>query len=259
MTDAAEVGEALMRARLALGLSLEEAAQQLKFSARQLGALERGEVGALDAVQGGAFLRGMVRGYARLVKVDPAPLLQRIAGRVALPDTDRLAARFRQPVPFSDGARRTNLMYVSLSVALLAIVGFVVFEWRQDGGRPPQLTVKRAAPAPRPVAPGAPQAEPAPAPLATPVAATAPDLGPPAGQRRIVLYFDQESWVEIKDGRGRTLMSQLNPAGSERAVDGTPPFSVVIGNAQFVRLNYDRNAIDLAPYVRVEVARLSLE
>ena len=74
-----------------------------------------------------------------------------------------------------------------------------------------------------------------------------------------MLHFDAESWVEIRDGTGKLLLSQLNPAGSEKVVQGSPPFSVVIGNAQNVRVTYDGEAFDLTPHIRVEVARFTLK
>ncbi|MFZ1907695.1 MAG: DUF4115 domain-containing protein, partial [Burkholderiales bacterium] len=87
--------------------------------------------------------------------------------------------------------------------------------------------------------------------------APAPSAAPATG--RILLHFDAESWVEIRDGAGKLLLSQLNPAGSEKAVQGTPPFAVVVGNAQHVQLTYDGQAFDLAPHIRVEVARFTLK
>jgi len=77
--------------------------------------------------------------------------------------------------------------------------------------------------------------------------------------RRMVLRFEQESWVEITSGTGKLLVSQLHPAGSERVVVGAPPFSVVIGNAQHVQLIYNDQPVDLMPHVRVEVARFTLQ
>jgi len=65
--------------------------------------------------------------------------------------------------------------------------------------------------------------------------------------------------VEVKDGEGKTLLSQLNPAGASKEIEGTPPFSVIIGNAANVRVTYRNAPVDLKPYVRVEVARLTLE
>ena len=74
-----------------------------------------------------------------------------------------------------------------------------------------------------------------------------------------MLHFDAESWVEIRDGTGKVLMSQLNRAGTEKEVQGTPPFSVVIGNAQHVRVTYNDEPFDLTPHIRVEVARFTLK
>src|SRR5512134_463515 len=126
MTDAAFA--ALASARQAAGLTLEEAARQLKFAPRQLEALEAGE---LRRLPGGTFVRGMVRSYARLLRIDPEPLLAQIAAQVPPPDAERLAQRYRQPVPFTDGARRSNLAYVALSLVLLVAVAAVALQWRQ--------------------------------------------------------------------------------------------------------------------------------
>ena len=108
-----------------------------------------------------------------------------------------------------------------------------------------------------------------PAPVETPAAREsekAADEKPPAektatapGKRRISMKFERESWVEIRNRDGKILTSQLNPGGSERTVEGLPPFELIIGNAQHVRLSYDDQPIDLAPHVKVEVARFTLK
>jgi cytoskeleton protein RodZ len=73
------------------------------------------------------------------------------------------------------------------------------------------------------------------------------------------LSFDRESWVEIKDARGRLILSQLNPPGSSQVVQGEPPLSLVVGNARSVRLAYGDREVDLGPYTRVDVARFTLD
>jgi len=74
-----------------------------------------------------------------------------------------------------------------------------------------------------------------------------------------VLRFDQDAWAEVTDGSGRQLVSSLNPAGTERVVRGTPPYNIVIGNAQHVKVSYNNREVDLQPYVKVEVARFTLK
>lgn len=260
------VGSVLARAREAAGLSLEDAARQLRFAPRQLDALERD---ALDRLPGGAAVRGMVRSYARLLRIDAEPLVAQLAADARAQDAERLAQRFRQPVPFSDGSRRSNLAYIALSLALLAVVAAVAFEWRQERGTE-RLTFVSAAQQPAEpvrVAAASVAAPPAPAPTAPPEAArpvrapvaAAEDGEGEAGRGRIVLQFERESWVEIRSGSGKLLVSQLHAPGADRVVSGVPPFAVVIGNAQHVRLSYNDKPVDLMPHVKVEVARFTLE
>ena len=123
------VGQELAAAREARGLALADVAQQLKFAPRQLEALEQEQFSALP---GATFARGMVRSYARLLKLDPDPLVERIAGRFEVPDSNRLAARYHQPVPFSDSARKSTFVYLGLSLGVLVLVGAVGYEWRQE-------------------------------------------------------------------------------------------------------------------------------
>ncbi|MEX0638011.1 MAG: helix-turn-helix domain-containing protein [Burkholderiales bacterium] len=256
------VGAVLARAREAAGLGQEEAAHRLKFAARQLDALERGEWGRLP---GGAAVRSMVRSYARLLGLDADALVARVSAGQSLPD--RLAQRFRQPVPFSDASRRSSLTYVVLSVALLGVVAAVALEWREERAGTQRLSFVSAAQQPAEparkdperieLASAAPQSSSA-APAGT---ATQDDETRVASGawRRIELRFERESWVEITSGTGKLLVSQLHPAGSERVVVGVPPFSVVIGNAQYVQLVYNDQPVDLRPHVKVEVARFTLD
>lgn len=266
----AAVGEELARARAALKLSVADVAQQLKFAARQIEALEQGRFEQLPT---GTFARGMVRAYARLLKLDAEPLVQRIAGRVATTDNAAAVASVRRPIPITDPARRTNLIYAALSVAILVVIAGVVFEWQRERSGAARLTfVPAAAQAPVLVAetPQAANVAPNLSPMASaeplrPVearpaqAAPKPPAAGAAGAKRIVMKFENESWVEIRGRDGKVLTSQLNPRGTEQIVEGRPPFSLVIGNAQYVRLSYDDRPIDLAPHVKVEVARFTLD
>lgn len=79
-----------------------------------------------------------------------------------------------------------------------------------------------------------------------------------AGGGVVRLRFKGSSWVEIKDGRGKLLLSRVNPGGSEAEVSGRPPFSVIVGNAPDVELTYNNRSFDLEPYTRVAVARFTL-
>jgi cytoskeleton protein RodZ len=283
MTDAVAtrmstgVGQELCAAREARGLALTDVAQSLKFAPRQLEALEQER---FEALPGATFAKGMVRSYARLLKLDPDPLLERVAGRFQAPDANTLAARYHQPVPFSDNGRRSTFVYLGLSLFVLVIVGAVAYEWQQErtlaakGKAPKATTVAKKAPTPAPT-PAAQRMEPVRAPVApvvpavvqekkpAPVATAAPasvaaEKPAPAGRYRLVVRTEGEAWIEIKDSADRMLVSSLNPAGAERVVRGRPPYALVIGNPANVHVIYDDKPIDLAPHVKAGVARLTI-
>jgi cytoskeleton protein RodZ len=96
---------------------------------------------------------------------------------------------------------------------------------------------------PPPAEPGGQQAEGAELPA---VATTfeAPDEGDdaeaaPAATIPLELTFEQESWAEITDARGERLLFGLSAAGRNVTVRGEPPFAIVLGNAESVRLTVD--------------------
>ncbi|MDQ8031102.1 transcriptional regulator [Bordetella genomosp. 1] len=66
-SQAATVGAALRALRLSKGWSLEEVSGRIKFSARQIEALEEER---WDALPTGVSLRGLIRNYARLLGAD---------------------------------------------------------------------------------------------------------------------------------------------------------------------------------------------
>ena len=81
-----------------------------------------------------------------------------------------------------------------------------------------------------------------------------------AGKLATSLHFEfaRPSWVEIRDGSGRVLISQLNQPGS-REFEGQPPFALVIGNASHVALRYKGEAVPLSQRSKEDVARITLE
>jgi cytoskeleton protein RodZ len=297
MTDAvmSGVGAELARVREERGLALTDVAQQLKFAARQLEALEQER---FDVLPGGTFVRGMVRAYARLLKVDAEPLLARLAERFEVPDTNSLAARYKQPVPFSNGGRRSTFVYLGASLGVLVAVGAIAYQWYREHDAPkaavasaPKATKPAERPAPAAVQPVVEVK------VAEPIAAVAKEnTSPapekaektdkveristdraaidkaeravkeaaliqkpiPAGVHRIVLHCEAEAWLEVKDAAGRQILSSLNPPGCERVVQGRGPFELVIGNASHVRVLHNDRPLDLQPHTKQDIARFTI-
>jgi len=105
---------------------------------------------------------------------------------------------------------------------------------------PPKLNAKLPAP-----------------PAAVPVQAQVLKVG--ADGKVLKLVFKGSSWVEIRDSKGKILLSRLNPAGSEAEVSGKPPFNVIVGNAPEVQVFYNDHEFDLEPHTKVAVARFIVE
>ena len=282
------VGAELKQAREARGLSVADVAQQLKFAPRQLEALEEDQ---FDLLPGGTFARGMVRSYARLLKLDAEPLVERMNGRFRAPDASTLAARYSQPVPFSDSARRSTFVYLGLSLGVLAIGGGIGYQWYREHSAPAQAAAKRpqqaaAAKAPAPSTPKpAARAQPKVVETSAPVevAAASPkaavQIAPepvvqkatekPAdkpvpkvltgGVNRLVIICEEESWIEVKDANERMLVSSLNPKGAERVVQSRGPLSLVIGNPANVRVLHNNKPVDLGPHTKLGISRFTLQ
>ena len=259
-------GRMLAQLRAERKLSIADVAQRLKYGARQIEALEAEE---FDKLPGATFVRGMVRGYAKLLDTDPQPMLDELEQRVVPREVD-LDLRDKG-IPFAQDGKRGNRAYLAFSVLVLIVMAGVLYEWRAGAfpwarfasNTPPPQEESQAPPVTPPAAPPAEtQAPAAPSMSAaqTPAAqAQQPSGRAGGGEGRIRLEFDSESWVEIRDRDGKTLMSQLNPAGSRRIVLGRPPLSLVIGNGAAVRLTYNDSPVDLKPYIEIEVARLTLD
>jgi len=265
----------LARLRVERKLSVADVAQRLKYGVRQIEALEAEE---FDRLPGATFVRGMVRGYAKLLETDPEPILGSLDQRY-VPGEISLDLRAKR-VPFAPGSKRSGTRtYLLLSLIVLVLAG-VIYEWRAGAfpwarlalnTAPQQQAKPRPAPAPAPpveaeapttppaVEPEKPAAVEAPAPVEQAKSTPPPKPQASGGEGRIRMEFAGESWVEIKDRDGQMLMSQLNPTGSRRVVAGRAPLTVVIGNAANVRLTYNDKPVDLKPYIQIEVARLTLD
>jgi len=248
-TGAIAPGIALAAARRARNLGIDEVARQLRLSVAQVEAIE---AGANERLPAPVFVRGFIRNYARLLHMDADALLKDAepaarAWQISAPPTCG--------VPYPQGGKSRLPYYALAALALLAGIAWYEFYWT-DGVKNPAPAASRATPAR--------DASAVPVVEATPVAAVA-DAPPPAAMSvtksatRLHFTFKGASWVEVRDRTGAALLSQTQPAGSERTLEGVPPFSLVIGNAQAVLLTYGDKPVDLVPHMINTVARMTLE
>lgn len=121
-------GATLAAQREAMGWSVEQVAEQLKLAVRQVVAIEAGDYAALPSP---AVTRGFIRAYAKIVRLDPAPLVAMVKVDEPVPsDTDAAAARRERPTSFSESrfpthGRRSNLPlgWIAAVVVVAAAAG----------------------------------------------------------------------------------------------------------------------------------------
>lgn len=273
-------------AREARGESRADVAQALKLSLRQVEALEQGEY---DSLPGPAFVRGFMRNYARHLGIDAEPLLGSLGGgAVTAPVELAPVSNAEGDMPAGRGSRNVTgpAATVALFLAFAVLAGWY-FDWfrteppvvlsedsRGMAEAPVQgdVAVEPEPAAAAPEAGGATatapavvqEAPPAATPPAVPAPAAAADAPAAAVQAataapQLLFRFAGESWIEVRDASGAVVYSGLGAAGSSRSVQGKPPFTLVVGNAKDVRVEFNGREVDLQPHTRVAVARLTVQ
>jgi cytoskeleton protein RodZ len=260
----ASFGRALAAAREARGLSQADVASHLRLHLRQVKAIEQEDLSALPE---GPFVRGYVRSFARLVDLPAEPLLSLLNAR--LKPTDPLRAGSGGGVavsPLQQAPREPMSGRMVVGGAVAALVMFAAFGWwtmRSDEQKrasaplePPPASVAT------PAQPSAPSEESQAATTAASAAEAATSAQPAAvtSDTALRLSFRDRSWVEIRQADGTVLLSQSNAPGSAQTIEGVPPYTLVIGNASKVDLEFRGKPVDLAASAsRDDVARLRLE
>jgi cytoskeleton protein RodZ len=261
-------GALLRRERESQGLNISDAARALRLSEKQITALEADDYAQLP---GRTFVRGFIRNYARLMQLDPEPLMARLS--FGQEEESHQIQVPSQKISFSEHQGRPWLKWLMMAFVLVSVVSWGVLQWLGPV-QPKSVALPRtvvpvaplppAASAPPPLMP-APAVE-APSSVMSPAMPAAVTPAPPVGipssgvtLTRLKMSFSGLSWVEVRDRSGKTIHSQNNAAGTDQIVEGEAPLSLVIGNSAKVKLLYKGQPVDLSAFAKDEVARLTLE
>lgn len=288
-TPTASPGILLSNERVKRGLSLQEVADQLKLSRKQLEAIENDEY---DKLPGPAFARGFVRNYAKLLGLDAALLNAALDAYVPMPMVNprpapveapsREPARPVEPTPEPRPRQPLNPLLIKGAIAVVVLVLLLMVSYRmvtQGGSVSPAslpatpLPASQAAVSTPLVEAPAPQAAVTPAPVSAPAPVTpAPipeakpaELPTPAtqaavsdsGAGEVVLRAKEAAWVSLIDAKGKKLV--YGQVTGEKRVSGTPPYKLIIGNAQQVELQYKGQGVPLADKTKGSTARVELQ
>jgi cytoskeleton protein RodZ len=84
----------------------------------------------------------------------------------------------------------------------------------------------------------------------------------PESFHELIMQFNADCWVEVKDANGERLAYGVIKANEVRTLNGEMPFSVTLGNAGAAQIKLDGRTVDESVYLsntRGGVARFVLE
>ena len=269
-------GALLKQARQARGLHIAALAVAIKVAQRKLELLEADRYNELpDAT----FTRALALTVCRTLKIDPAPVLALLpqAGGYRLEQLgEGLNAPYRERPGRTEPSDWSALASPAVWGPALVLLAAAMVYLFPSGWIKPSPGGPRAAPAPVVLAPAASVAVKASvvgSPAASPPAGGEALFPPPetaasaAGQSTpfaqvggiLQVHATAESWLEVLDGRGQTLMSRLVQPGEAVGLDGVTPLKVRIGNAAVTQLVFRGKEMSLSSFTRDNIARLELK
>ncbi|WP_368563880.1 RodZ domain-containing protein [Pseudoxanthomonas sp. UTMC 1351] len=248
-------GAFLRAAREEAGLSLSEVGSRLKMPVKVLQALEGEQWQQLGAP---VFVRGQLRSYARLLKVDVEPYLER--AQLDMVQPVELISRSYTPKfqRLMESAQR-RAIYVVITLCFFAVPAWLAIQSRNGDGGAPTASLDAmppvSVPSSREAAPK--ERERSTLPAAPYVASMAPPISRPSVPS-LNLRFRGESWVQIIAPDGTSIEQALLKAGDERSYAKGQVGRIVLGNAAAVEVQHAGSTVDLTPFQRANVARFAV-
>ena len=288
------IGQVLKAARLAQVMSAQDIARQLRLSEKQIEAIENDDHSKFPNQ---IFLRGFIRNYAKLVREDTKKFSQLLGE--TFPPTSTQAITFSvDGTPFIPDHKKSkgNLIILLIVVLVSSLLGYEVY--RSVGDDPKTNENIENGTVAETIIQLETEIEQVPEDNQNQFSSVIKSNGSDfnvlieevevdqqggdfldkeqkvetalevedkpvenGGGGTLRFKFTGESWVEVKDAEGKKIFSQTSPGNTEETVNGSPPFSLTIGNAASVRLFYNDEPVDLILYTNTNggVARLSLD
>ena len=239
------------------------------------------------------FARALAQSVCRALKVDPAPVMQRLPAATPLGKLERVDEGLKTPLRERGSGigalfdakvlKRPAFWLVALAVAGALALSLLPSDWIRTaaaliGGHPSPAPA--AAPPESVSIPGALPAsalaggivekvnaavEAASAVLlsAPPASSAALDSGAAAPTAApvasTVVRAVERTWIQVTDARGQVLVSRLLSAGEVVGLAEPPPLRIRIGNAQGTQVVHQGREVDLAPATRDNVATVELQ
>jgi cytoskeletal protein RodZ len=224
------VGEELSRARQERRLTVEDIAADTRIRATLIHAIEADN---FDPCGGSVYARGHIRSIARVVGIDPAPLLAEFDSthEGAAPAAVSLAAAPTDHEAVARSERHgPNWAAAMVAVLVLVVVAALVPFIRNHGSNSPSSNA-----GPSPVTHTSTKAAPPPSPThsASPPPSATAQLN--TNQASMLIRVTKDStWMSVETVAGSVLFEGLLPAGHQKLFTSKHGLKFVIGNAPAV-------------------------
>lgn len=260
-------GQMLALARERANLTHEYVASALHMTVTKVKAIEQDDYKKLNVE---TYIRGYLRSYAALVKIDSAPVLAAYEALVAsggctVPKADYIV---RPPVA------RKGLGFILFVVALLALLLLISVWFLGNRIQPEPVLPTLPLPATALVNSSSSTASQVTALPLDEVEAGSGEVGDtePAGRNNtssvavpeaeitagtevqsasqsqldhLYFVFDEECWIEVSDSQGDVLATALQPPGSRLALIGKAPFKVKLGKAHKTTVTLNNQPVEI--------------
>ena len=228
--DRSSIGQALQHARTAAGLTVDEVSGTTRVRIPIVQAIEQDD---FSRCGGDVYARGHIRTIARVVGLDPAPLVAQFdaehggrpepTGAAPLFEAERLKPEPRRP--------NWTAAMVAAIVAVVGFVGFTAFSGNNKGRDDTQSAGDLPAAQPTSEPTRSEPSEPASEPSESAIAAV------PADKVTVkVTAEDAPSWISAKDHNGRLLHEGVLKKGHSKTFTDKKRIDLVLGNAGAVQL-----------------------
>ena len=263
-------GSMLATARKQQQKTIEEIADELNLSVTQVKLIELDQT---DGLPEPTYVRGYIRGYAKLLGLNPDEVLQNYLNPnwQQTSNLNDIPKGIGTTTQESDGGFFTP----TKTILLLIIIGALAYFWYTgalsniDGSKPvtssnsqsgnqlnlavsPALTSSSSDPVETDGTPSS-----ALAPKSADSSATTDAVSTEIGNQ-LVLSFSKATWIDIKDSSGTRLAYKTYAAGETLDVNSELPMSVFIGDADNVSVEYNGLPFDLSEHIQGVYAKFDV-
>jgi cytoskeletal protein RodZ len=245
------IGETLAKQRREAGLTIAQVSTETRIRETVIRAIERDD---FTPCGGNFYARGHIRGIARVVGLDPEPLIRTYdEEHGGAPGATPAAQALEPAIPVRFRERRSPNWSLAMAIALVLVVAYgVVQVIGNSGGGENQSVVQPAA-----RAPGSASASASPSPTPSASQSDSVALAPPTDVT-VRIKAKLTTWINVRDSKGKQLFSGLLRRGDTKEWTARKRIRVVLGNAGGVALTVNGKNLG-SPGTAGQVLRLSFD